>query len=98
MTINSSSCAYINISSQVEISVPKICQQATQRQLTLGHHIPLLEGMSEGITDWFSSLFSWITDGIKSVPGGILKLGLTIFLKVLLIYCLIKIIACTLMA
>ena len=91
MTINSSSCAYINISSQVEISVPKICQQATWQQ-TLYHHAPVLEGMGEGITDRSSALFLWIPNEIKSVLGVILKLGLTIFLIVLLI-CLIKIIA-----
>lgn len=90
MTINSSCCAYINISSQVEISASKICQQATWQQ-TLDHHTPVLEEMSEGITD-SSALFLRIPNEIKSVLEGILKLGLAIFLIVLLI-CLIKIIA-----
>lgn len=86
MTINSSCCTYINTSFQVKASVAKIHQHATWLQQILDRHTPLLEGMGTGIIDWFSSLFSWIPNGIKPILGGTQKLGLTIYLLLFFYY------------
>lgn len=88
MTISLSCCAYINTSSQVETSIDKIRQQATWLQQTLDHHTPLFQVVG----DWFCDLFSWIPAGLKSLLVGIIKLGLTFLLLILILYVTFKVI------
>lgn len=53
---NSSFCAYINTSLEVETSIDNIRQQATWLQQTLDCHTPLFQ---RG-WNWFTYTFPWI--------------------------------------
>lgn len=68
---NTSYCTHTNISCCFESSAEKNWQQGTWLQQSLSHQTSPLEGMGTGLTDWLSGLFSWISDGLKSIFLGI---------------------------
>ena len=59
--------------------------QATRLQQTINHQ-SLLFNMGREIKNWFSSLFSWIPQGIKNFLAGGFHFLITLFFSVILIY------------
>lgn len=81
LVANTTCCASISSSSEVETHVAEIGQQATRLQQTLKQQS---RTKVDEIRDWFTNFFSRKLNGLPSVLGNVLKLGLVLLLVVML--------------